>query len=229
MVIKNILKIYLIIKFIYSVNSNYIIFNNIRLNKLRNLHIPNNYYSNKFTKRLLYNNITNYDLYNGNNIKFIDSIYNVSLEHIYPRSMLYNDINACQDMHNLYLTHKYYNNHRSNYKYICENSYINIKELLVCFDDECKNLKCSNFNLYIPFESSRGKISRSIAYMYLIYPNLCDLHKINDFILEINLLKEWNKEYPPNNEEYQRNKLIKLFQGNNNPFIENYKLINKIF
>ena len=65
--------------------------------------------------------------------------------------------------------------------------------------------------------------------MYLIYPNLCDLHKINDFILEMNLLKEWNNQYPPDNEEYERNYLIKLFQGNNNPFIENHKLINKLF
>jgi endonuclease I len=132
-------------------------------------------------------------------------------------------------MHNLYLTHKYYNNHRSNYKYISENSYINIKELLICFDNECKNLKCTNFNLYIPFEYSRGKISRTIAYMYLIYPHLCDLHKINDFILEIDLLREWNKQYPPDNEEFERNRLIKLFQGNFNPFIDNHKLINKIF
>ena len=143
MIIKNIFKIYLIINFVNFVNSNYIFFKNIKLGKLtklRDIHTPNKYYSNKFTKRLLHNNITNHDLYNGNNIRFIDTIYNVSLEHIYPRSMLGNDINACQDMHNLYLTHKHYNSHRSNYKYICENSYINIKELLVCFDNECKNL-----------------------------------------------------------------------------------------
>nr|UZT28800.1 secreted nuclease [Nucleocytoviricota sp.]UZT29076.1 secreted nuclease [Nucleocytoviricota sp.] len=229
MIIKNILNVFFITSFINLSECNYLLFKNLRLTKLKTNNTPLKYYSNKFTKNLLNDNINNYDLYNGNNIKFIDTIHNISLEHIYPRSMLSNDISACQDMHNLYLTHKHYNNHRSNYKYICEDSYINIKELLICFDKECKNLKCNNFNLYIPFDYSRGKISRSIAYMYLIYPELCDIHKINDFILEVELLKEWNKQYPPDNEEYERNRLIKLFQGNFNPFIDNHKLINKIF
>ena len=65
--------------------------------------------------------------------------------------------------------------------------------------------------------------------MYVCYPEICDIYKINDFILEIKILKKWNKEFPPDNEEFERNKLIKNFQGNVNPFIENYKLINKIF
>lgn len=229
MFFKNIVGFFIILQVSYFSNANYLFFYNNKITKLRNLNKPIQYLSNKFTKNLLNDNINNYDLYNGNNIKFIDSIYNISIEHIYPRSMLNNNINACQDMHNLYLTHKHYNNHRSNYKYICEDSYINIKDLLTCFDNECKNLKCNNFNLYIPYDYSRGKISRSIAYMYLIYPDLCDMHKINDFLLDVILLKQWNSEYPPDNEEIERNRLIRLYQGNINPFIDNYKLINKIF
>ena len=229
------MKIYKLLKFFCLTNSfiyaqsNFYFIKNIRSSRLKNKYSPLKYYSTKFTKNLFNDNINNYDLYNGDNIKFIDSIQNISIEHIYPKSMLNKNINACQDMHNLYLTHKYYNNHRSNYKYISENSYINVKDILICYDKECKNLKSNSFSLYLPFNCSRGKISRSIAYMYVCYPEICDIYKINDFILEIKILKKWNKEFPPDNEEFERNKLIKNFQGNVNPFIENYKLINKIF
>ena len=200
---------------------------NYLINKLKNNNNPIKYYSNKHTKNMLYKTMINYDLYSGSNINY--NFYNISLEHVYPKSMLNYNIYACQDMHNLYLTHKHFNNHRSNYKYISEECYLNIKDLLQCFDNECKNLKCNSFNLYMPYVYSRGKISRSIAYMILIYPSICDIKKINDFVIDINLLKIWNLQYPPDNQEIQRNNLIKLNQGNDNPFIINHKLINKIF
>ena len=65
--------------------------------------------------------------------------------------------------------------------------------------------------------------------MNLIYPTICDIKKINDFVIDIELLKIWNLQYPPDNEELERNNLIKLNQGNDNPFVINHKLINKIF
>ena len=222
---KNKLKYLIFLIRIFSSDS--LFFKNYKINKLRTNNNPIKYYSNKYTKNILHKNIINYDLYSGNNINNYN-FYNISLEHIYPKSMLNHNIYACQDMHNLYLTHKHFNNHRSNYKYISEDSYLNIKDLLQCFDHECKNLKCNSFNLYIPYVYSRGKISRSIAYMSLIYPTICDIKKINDFLIDIELLKLWNIQYPPDNEEIERNNLIKFNQGNHNPFIINHKLINKL-
>ena len=141
---KNLLNILIFSMHIFISDSLFL--KNYIINKLKNNNYPNKYYSNKYTKNMLYKNIINYDLYSGANIKY--NFYNISLEHIYPKSMLNHNIYACQDMHNLYLTHKHFNNHRSNYKYISEDSYLNIKDLLQCFDHECKNLKCNSFNLY---------------------------------------------------------------------------------
>ena len=219
-------KLKYLIFFIYIFNINSLFFKNYKIDKLRHNNIPIKYYSNKYTKNMLYKKMINYDLYSGVNLNH--NFYNISLEHVYPKSMLDYNIYPCQDMHNLYLTHKHFNNHRSNYKYIGEDSYLNIKDILKCFDYECKNLKSNSFNLYMPYLYSRGKISRSIAYMNIMYPTICDIKKINDCVIDIELLKLWNMQYPPDKREIQRNDLIKLNQGNHNPFIINYKLINKL-
>lgn len=203
--------------------------NNNKLNskvidKVNNIYLPNKYYTNKYTKNLLNKNINNYDLYNG---KYIEYINNYTIEHVYPRCILKSDNYACKDMHNLYLTNKYYNNHRSNYKYTSYN--LNISDLLVCIDNDYKNYKSDSLRLYIPYLHSRGKIARTIAYMNIIYPDICNKIKIHNFVININLLKYWNYKYPPSTEEEERNLIIYKYQGNYNPFIINNKLINKYF
>ena len=48
-------------------------------------------------------------------------------------------------------------------------------------------------------------------------------------VIEKELLIKWNLEYPPTYIEKKQNKIIKNYQGNNNIFIDNYKLINFIY
>eukprot|EP00934_Nitzschia_sp_Nitz4_P003328 Nitzschia sp. Nitz4//scaffold209_size42451//12273//14985//NITZ4_007356-RA/size42451-snap-gene-0.36-mRNA-1//1//CDS//3329541694//3318//frame0 len=42
-------------------------------------------------------------------------------------------------------------------------------------------------------------------------------------------LKAWNLAYPPTDEEYYRNNIVHQIQGNRNPFIDNYLLVEEIF
>ena len=211
---------FILLILIYKYTLSYYLLQRYTNHNLRNKNLPKKYFSNKITKKLLINNYT-YDIYNGEKVYYL---HKISIEHIYPKSMLKNE--ARKDMHNLYLTSKYYNNHRSNYKYVNEKYFNTLNSHILCLDNNCDNLKSNTFGIYIPYNYSRGKISRAIAYMNLIYPNMCYVKTINEFLLNIEILKEWNNNYPPDYEEIERNNIIKNYQGNCNPFISNYKLIN---
>ena len=105
-------------------------------------------------------------------------------------------------MHNIFLTTAETNIYRSNYRFI----------------DSYKNREN---NYYVPCEFSRGQISRTLGYMKLIYPKI----SISDVIDE-DLLLYWNNKYKPHSLEFKRNIVIKKNQGNYNPFILNYQLLN---
>lgn len=187
--------------------------------------MPSRYYSNKFTKNLLIKNNFNHDLYSE--YKLINND-NISIEHIYPKSFL-KDTYANNDMHNLYLTDKYINNQRSNYKYISDNCSTHIERTLIYYKNSFQNKKSSKSKLFIPYKNSSGIISRAIAYMHIIYPDICTIAKINNNVIDIELLKYWNNLYPSSLQEHARNKLIYMYQGNFNPFIENNDLVNDFF
>ena len=192
--------------------------------------IPTKYYSIKSIKKCYLENNIYYDLYNdlcnnikcnNNECKLYDNINNneyfnieskkininyfkyndLTAEHIFPQSFTKNYKKANKDMHNIYLTKYYTNNLRSNYKFSEKYLYDNKK-------------------IYIPCNNSKGMIARSIIYMKHTYPllNISCVINYNDLIL-------WNKLYPPNDYEINKNKVIINYQGNSNIFIENHELL----
>ena len=189
---------------------------------------PIKYYSIKTIKKYYYENNVYFDLYNdlcnsitcfadecelynnnnknnnnnnnNNKINVHYSKYNdLTAEHIFPQSFMKYYAKANKDMHNIYLTNYYTNNHRSNYKF--------------------SNWTQKN-NIYVPCNYSRGMISRSLVYMKYTYP-LLNL----SYVIDYENLIMWNKKYPPNDYELMKNKLINKYQGNSNIFIEDYELL----
>ena len=160
---------------------------------------PKIYITVKTTKKILYNNLLWYDIYIDENITNNKLL---TAEHVYPKSFLKLYRHAHKDMHNIFLTTAQTNIYRSNYRFI----------------DSYKNREN---NYYIPCEFSRGQISRTLGYMKLIYPKI----SISDVIDE-DLLLYWNNKYKPHSLEFKRNIVIKKNQGNYNPFILNYQLLN---
>lgn len=178
---------------------------------------PQKYLSVRNIKKYYINNYINTDIYTNHSYYYYnDNI--LSAEHIVPQSRIKFEKNANKDMHNIFLTDTYMNNQRSNYKYIDEKNYKN--DLIELPNNNFKNNKD---NIFIPCHTSRGIISRTICYMKLIYPDL----NLNN-VIDIETLKEWNELYPPNDIEYDRNKKIKLIQGNENIFIKYPKIINDL-
>ena len=72
-----------------------------------------------------------------------------------------------------------------------------------------------------PRSLARGNVARSIFYMYDRY-NL----PLKKDTLEI--LKRWNMEDPPSQQEIVRNDRIEKIQGNRNPYIDDPTLANKL-
>lgn len=132
-----------------------------------------------------------------------------SIEHIFPKCFL--SKKDANDMHNTLRTHNYINNVRSNYAYI---DTIDNK-------DEWIKLPYNNYlnhkkKLFIPNNSSKGFISRSIMYMSYTYGY--DFKKI---ISEEDLYK-WYREYPPLECEKYHNNIAFRYQNKDNIFISKY-------
>jgi endonuclease I len=196
------------------------------INCYSSLYTPKDYIHMKHIKNIYRNNLLLNNIYLDNNtINNIDR-YELSLEHVCPQSYTKNMIHAKNDMHNLFLTECYINSHRSNYKFIDELSIkndvliqqINKNNLDIIKRSEINNnlnYKSNLLRFFVPITQSRGKIARTISYMKLVYPKL-NLKNIIDPEILIN----WDKLYPPLQDEIERNELIYNLQGNINPFIE---------
>ena len=138
-----------------------------------------------------------------------------SIEHIFPKSFIL----KCHqyDMHNMVKAPCRLNTIRSNYKYV-ENMEKN--------DPNWLELEYGNFvnhkkRFFIPNESSRGFISRSILYITTEY-------KYNyKNIIDKNVLFEWYLKYPPCEKEIYHNQVIRKIQNTNNVFVSSYNKRNK--
>lgn len=199
-------------------------------NFLSIIHIKHNppvcYLSQKSIRNYINNgNLLAWDIYNNSlNFNLIDEIY--TIEHIWPKSFLRNNINSKYDLHNIGITNGFYNVHRSNYRFTDKSPIIyslyklNNNKITIQINDNL-NLDIENYNyknsalkIFIPIKSSRGQIARSILYMSKLY-GTNNLNKI----IDENTLHKWNKEYPPTKKEKIRNKQIYKLQGNKNPYI----------
>ena len=207
----------------------YPLFNFISIRHIHT-HPPSCYLSQKSIRKYINKGILNvWDIYNityneESKYNIINNVY--TLEHIWPKSFLKNNIHSKHDLHNLGITSSFYNVHRSNFKYsdtspIIYSLYkLNNNMVTIQINDNI-NLDTKRYNykncalkIFIPIESSRGEIARSILYMSNLYG------KNNmDKIIDEKLLHQWNKKYPPTEREKRKNIQIFKLQGNINPFI----------
>ncbi len=147
-----------------------------------------------------------------------------NIEHIIPQSF---DPRIKGDMHTIFMCDKQLNNFRSNYSFIEDvkrkkNStkfvYLIYQNGTYYTSSKRDHYYCAFshfYGLFVPPESSRGMIARSLLY-YM------DKYKSEDIvkkIVDIRLLSEWNRKYGVTEMEYLRNEEIFQIQENRNPFI----------
>ena len=159
-----------------------------------------------------------WDIYNPNT-----SHGKWSTEHIVPRSFFPPDTEGIRDLYNLFNTSPIINSHRSDYKFseripvsrkLASVTSENIDKPPAFIDTTNLNYKDTKRKLWLPIESARGPVARSILYMLIVYD-----HLKADCIIEPHLLHKWNVNYPPQTWEIQHMWSIYNIQGNVNPFI----------
>lgn len=145
----------------------------------------------------------------------------VNVEHVYPMSWVTKALKCgkreqCRqqsdefnliesDMHNLYPARKDVNQTRSAYPYAMiegENH-----EYAGCdFEVDYRSRKVE------PAAEARGRIARSMMYMQREYG-------LEIYGRQQRLLEQWHRQYPPDDEERRRNRIIERIQGSLNPYI----------
>ncbi len=158
-------------------------------------------------------------LYCGKQFKPFDRQVNV--EHVYPMSWVTRALNCgkrdrCRhrsdlfnliesDMHNLYPVRKDVNQSRGAFPYsMIEGEQY---EYAGCdFEVDYRSRKVE------PGLASRGRIARAMMYMQREYG-------LEIYARQQRLLEQWHGQYPPDDEERRRNRIIERIQGNGNPFI----------
>jgi deoxyribonuclease-1 len=149
----------------------------------------------------------------------------INIEHVFPASWIayslqcgkryqcratspaFNRIEA--DLHNLYPSRSDINKARSNYPFTLIAGEPRVFGSCDFEIDERQRIA-------EPAPAARGRIARAMLYM-------ADEHNL---YLKKKLrlrLVEWDRKYPPNEKEIQRNARIEQIQGNRNPFIDAHR------
>ncbi len=148
----------------------------------------------------------------------------VNAEHIFPMSWVAKDLKCgtrkqCQrqsaafrriesDLHNIYPALIQINKARSNYRF---GDIAGEKRQFAACDFEVDKQR----RVAEPAAKIRGEIARSMLYM--AYQYQLSLHQKTAA-----LMRQWDRQDPPDNEEKRRAKIIQREQGRENPFITRY-------
>lgn len=152
-------------------------------------------------------------------------------EHVVPRAFFKSQLPMLSDEHHLYSAPAKANNQRGNLPF-SEFPYSQCKEW--CNNLTCENkappnpddYSCLNKNKlsWMPRVEDRGMIARSIFYFMTMY-DMVPIEQVGD----IKILKKWNNQYPPSQFEIARNNKLNKTQGNRNPYIDDFKLVDQAF
>ena len=184
--------------------------------------------------RLVYTGITYSNIFN---IPHFTTPGAPSAEHTWPRSRGSEDDGVREsDIHNLFPTLNAVNVARRNYPFAEIDDNLTEKWWKSGTAETSKPLSNvdsyseSAGTLFEPREDHKGNVARAMFYFYTLYEKSIDpLLNLNWFYGQTNDLIRWHKEDQVDDYERQRNSRIKDFQGNDNPFILEPSLVDRIF
>jgi len=144
-------------------------------------------------------------------------------------------IAAYTDIVHLYPTDGYVNGRRSDFTFgvVGQISYQSSSGCLVGKCDASQNEGFSG-NCFEPDDGFKGEAARVYFYMATRYQSsftCCDEDGVNKAQLKDwleDLLKSWNRAFPPDAAELQRNDRIYSNQGNRNPFVDYPEWVDRI-
>jgi len=154
----------------------------------------------------------------------------LNVEHVYPTSWMAAYLgcgtrNECRktserfnrmeaDLHNLFPVRADIKQARSNFRFAM------IKDEWREFG-ECNFERDMDSHVVEPRPVTRGNIARAIFYMHKEYSLPIDSR-------DVDLLKQWNRDDPPNYNEMRRNNVIEDLQGTRNRFIDHPRQVEDL-
>lgn len=156
---------------------------------------------------------------------------NINCEHVYPQSLGADEEPARADMYHIYPELEYVNSTRSNLPFgnIADND-ANIWYLedqsSTATPSNPENWARANSNFFEPSDDRKGDVARSVFYFYLIYNDVADqafFESMRETLLQ------WNEDDPVDQYERTRRNKVQSFQGNDNPFITDEDLAQRLY
>lgn len=188
----------------------------------------------KKSRQILFHEFGNMIIYGSNKN---NTQKEINCEHIWCQKYFKNKEPMKSDLHILYLSNAKLNSHRQDYKFsnLPSNcTYMDIKGNKINMTHYIHHTniykKDNKKKIFEPYDKSKGKIARSLAYYYTIYGYSTNFYNNSiENLIDIDDLLKWNKENLPCLDELYRNIIIEKYQDNINPFIKYPVLIELIF
>lgn len=153
------------------------------------------------------------------------SILPINAEHTIPQSFFGEQEPMRADIHHLFPTYDTWNAVRANYPFT-DIPDVSTTKWMVNRTEQATipavnidvwaefNVRSSQFE---PREVQKGNTARAILYFYTVYPT-----QAGSITSTANLqtLKQWHEQDPPDSTERERNNRVEVYQGNRNPFID---------
>ena len=135
-------------------------------------------------------------------------------EHAVPQSWFNERMPMRGDIHHLFTCDPGCNSLRSNYPYHDFADYNPQRAGTKRVEDACGK---AEDELFEP-EYGKGAAARAMLYFLIRYPD--EIEQSHKDRIDMDLLKEWHRQFPPDHYEMHRNQAIYEIQGNRNPFID---------
>lgn len=145
----------------------------------------------------------------------------MNVEHTWPQSLFGKALPMRSDLHHLMATFMHPNSVRGSLPFgvVRGNA-----------DYENKAGAKRGNGVFEPPDAVKGRVARGMLYFYARYKDSRTFGRQSQqfWNQQIELFLEWNRRFPPDAFEARRNDLVQSFQGNRNPFIDDYTLADRI-
>ncbi len=145
----------------------------------------------------------------------------MNVEHTWPQSLFQRALPMRSDLHHLMATFVHPNSVRGNLPF---------GEVHGTPDYENKAGAKRGGGVFEPPDAVKGRIARGLLYFYSRHKDsrMFGRTSVVFWNQQIELLMKWNRKYPPTTFEARRNDLVEAYQGNRNPFIDDYLLADRV-
>lgn len=145
----------------------------------------------------------------------------MNIEHTWPQSLFNKALPMRSDVHHLMATFMHPNSVRGNLPF---------GEVKGPADYENKAGAKRGGGVFEPPDAVKGRVARGLLYFYSRYKDsrLFGRTSVVFWNQQIELMLKWNRQFPPDAFEARRNDLVEQWQGNRNPFIDDYTLADRV-